>query len=446
MIRAADLFCGAGGASTGLVRACRELGVELDLLAVNHWPVAVETHSANHPGVRHLCESVERINPRDVIPGGRLHLLLAGPECTHFSTARGGRPVNAQSRASAWHILKWAQELYIDTILIENVPEFRTWGPIGADQKPMKSMKGHTYRAFLDALKSLGYKVEDRVLNSADYGDPTTRKRLFILARRGRHQVRWPMPTHSKTGSPTLFGTTKRWKAAREVIDWNIPGKSIFNRKKPLKPATIARILAGLEKFGGPQLAPFLVILRNHADGQSLDRPVPTLTAGANHMGLAEPFLMHITHGDTIDRTRSVDTPFPTVTGARRGELAVVEPFVLQQQSGGAPRTTDQPLPTIATDGAIAVVEPFLASYYGTTNVSPISDPTPTVTTKDRFGLVEPFILDAAHGRDGTNDDCRAKSLSEPLGVVTGSNRFALIQPGDRRLRARHPVQDAAAA
>jgi DNA (cytosine-5)-methyltransferase 1 len=124
IIKAADLFCGAGGASTGLVRACQALGVDLELLAINHWPIAVETHSANHPKVRHLCESVERVDPRVAVPGGRLHLLMAGPECTHFSTARGGRPVNPQSRASAWHILKWAQELYIDTILIENVPEF----------------------------------------------------------------------------------------------------------------------------------------------------------------------------------------------------------------------------------------------------------------------------------------------------------------------------------
>lgn len=125
-IRAVDMFCGAGGASTGLVRACQQLGLALDLLAINHWPIAVETHTLNHPGVRHLCEAIERVDPVQAVPRGRLHLLMAGPECTHFSAARGGRPVNPQSRASAWNILKWAQELYIETILIENVPEFRS--------------------------------------------------------------------------------------------------------------------------------------------------------------------------------------------------------------------------------------------------------------------------------------------------------------------------------
>ncbi len=202
-IFAADLFAGAGGASNGLVRAAAALGLDVDLLAVNHWPIAVETHSRNHPTVRHMCESVERIEPREVVPGGRLHLLMAGPECTHFSTARGGRPVNAQSRATAWSILKWAQELYIDTIIIENVPEFRSWGPIGANQKPLKSKRGETFRAFLTALRSLGYTVEDKILNAADYGDPTTRQRLFIMARRGRHKVSWPAPTGPI--SPTIL-------------------------------------------------------------------------------------------------------------------------------------------------------------------------------------------------------------------------------------------------
>lgn len=227
VIRAADLFCGAGGASTGLLRACRALEVDVELLAVNHWPVAVQTHRLNHPHVKHLCEAVERIDPRDAVPGGRLHLLLAGPECTHFSTARGGRPVNPQSRASAWHIIKWAQELYIDTILIENVPEFRTWGPVGVNGKPLKAKKGETYRAFFEVLRSLGYRVEDRILNAADYGDPTTRQRLFIIARRGRHQVRWPAPTHSKSGVASLFGTTKPWKPARDIIDCAIIGDAV---------------------------------------------------------------------------------------------------------------------------------------------------------------------------------------------------------------------------
>lgn len=470
-IRAADLFCGAGGASTGLVRACQALGVELDLLAINHWPVAVDTHSTNHPGVRHLCESVERVDPREAVPGGRLDLLLAGPECTHFSTARGGRPVNPQSRASAWHILKWAQELYIGTILIENVPEFRTWGPIGANGKPLKSKRGETYRAFLAALQSLGYRVEDRILNSADYGDPTTRKRLFIMAVRGGRPVRWPLPTHSRSGGPTLFGTTKKWRPAREVIDWSIAGKSIFTRKKPLKPATIARILAGLDKFGGPDLQPFLVVLRRNQDGKSIDGPVPTLTTSGANVGIAQPFLMHITHGTDADRTRSVDVPVPTITTAKRGELGLVEPFiigaggparggkprsveqpmgtvltrehkgvvqafVLQQQSGGAPRSTDDPLPTIATDGAISVVEPFIVPHrhfdQERERVDSIDDPLRTITAAAgrRFGLAQPFLVPFYTERPNERQ-ARSRSVEEPLPTITGtgSGKLGVVEP-----------------
>lgn len=467
LIRAADLFCGAGGASTGLLRAAKELGLDVDLLAINHWTTAVQTHSLNHPGVRHLCESIERVNPLEVVRGGHLDLLLAGPECTHHSTARGGRPVNEQSRASAWHILKWAQELYIGTILIENVPEFRTWGPIGANKRPLKSKKGLTYRAFLDALRSLDYKVEEKILVAADYGDPTTRQRLFILARRGRLKVRWPSPTHSKTGTPSLFGKTKRWKAAREVIDWQIPGQSIFSRKRPLKPATMARILAGLEKFGGPELKPFLVVLRNHMAGQSIDGPLPTITAEGGHIGLAEPFLMHITHAGPGDRARSIDDPVATVTTANRGEIGLVEPFVIPQQSSGAPRPVSQPLPTISTAGAISVIEPFivpflgerqgqdprvrsihdplqtittqnpiglvqphLVKYNGTALAQSVDEPIDTIPTKDRFALVEPFVIHAAHGtKKGDSEARRAQSLDQPLGTLTGSNRFALVMP-----------------
>lgn len=466
-ILAADLFCGAGGASTGFIRACNALGLEYELLAINHWQTAVDTHSLNHPNVRHLCESVERVDPVVAVPGGRLHLLLAGPECTHFSTARGGRPVNPQSRASAWHILKWAQELYIDTVLIENVPEFRTWGPVGTNGKPLKSKRGETYRAFLEALRSLGYRVEDRILNSADYGDPTTRKRLFIMARRGRHQVSWPAPTHSKTGGPTLFGKTKRWRAAREVIDWNITGRSIFNRKKPLKPATIARILAGLEKFGGPDLKPFLVVLRNNMAAMPIDAPIPTLTGSGSHMGLAQPFLMHITHSSDDNRSRSLDDPLPTVTGAKRGELAIVEPFlvanntnntpksldepaptvtggnrlaivesfVLQQQSGGAPRSTTDPLPTIATDGAISIVQPFIVPFLGEregqkARVKSVDEPLQTLTTRNPIGLAQPFLVPYYTERP-EEKHARTRSVEEPLPTITatGGGKVGVVEP-----------------
>ena len=218
---------------------------------------------------------IGRVDPRKVIPGGRLALLVASPECTHHSKARGGKPVEDQRRSSAWHILRWAEAIYIDNILIENVEEFTKWGPISAKGKPLKSKKGETYIAFLNALKALGYRVEWKILNAADYGDATTRKRLFVMARRGNRKIIWPEPTHSHKGEVDLLGQKPKWRAAREIIDWSIQGESIYTRKKPLADNTMKRIYAGLEKFcgikfvypdapvqdGGEPSTPFIVAL-----------------------------------------------------------------------------------------------------------------------------------------------------------------------------------------
>lgn len=460
MLRGADLFCGAGGTSTGILQAVESLGARMDLLAVNHWTTAVNTHSLNHPNVRHLCETLENIAPAKVIPGGRLNLLAASPECTHHSIAAGGRPRNEQSRATAWHVCRWASDLRIDNILIENVREFKNWGPLGANGKPLKSKKGETFRAFENALRSLGFHVDSRVLNAADFGDPTSRQRLILLARRGKPVI-WPEPSHGKAGD--LFGL-KPYRTAREIIDWGVKGKSIFRRSKPLSPNTLKRIAAGLKKFGGANAEPFLVMLYGTNDARSVDRPAPTVTANGGHIGLAEPFILdidqtgfngsfvrsadeplgtivtknnkalvqpfvvqyngaetecraqsvdqplktittenrfgvcqpfitHLTHHGKR-KQHSVDEPCPTVTGAHRGELALIEaqakPFVLGQQSCAAPRSTDDPLPTVATDGAIALVEPFIVKFYGTALANSIHEPLDTVTTKDRFMLVEP--------------------------------------------------------
>lgn len=394
-IRAADLFAGAGGASLGLARACESRGARLDLVAVNHWPRAVETHKLNHPRARHFCEPVDAVNPRAAVPGGHLDLLLAGPECTHHSTARGGKPVNDQSRASAWCILRWATALTIDTLLIENVPEFASWAPLGSNGKPLRSRKGETFRAFIDAIRALGYRVDWRVLNAADYGDPTTRQRLFIQARRGRRPITWAEPTHAPgQGETDLFGTRKPWKAAREVIDWTHKGKSIFNRKRPLSDNTVKRIEAGLRKFGGKAAEPFLVLLRGtqtsqvQASARSVDEPLPTVTAQGQHIGLAEPFVMHATHHGS-DRVGSLDSPLPTITAAHRGELALVEPFLIPTNYGERPG-----LPTVTTADDLAVCEPFLVNYHGNGQAHATGEPLRTVDCRDRYGLVEPVIRD----------------------------------------------------
>lgn len=436
-LKIVDLFCGAGGASEALKRAMEALGLEYDLLAVNHSPIAIKTHRANHPDAVHLCQSIEQVDPKtkvfvDPVTGatfkntGRIDLLIAAPECTHHSTARGGRPMNDQSRSTPWQVLKWHQELYIDHTLLENVPEFREWGPLGANQRPLKSRKGETYRAFLEALRSLGNKVDDAILNAADYGDPTTRRRLFVMARR-QGTIAWPRPTHSRDGGRTLFGGTKKWRAAREVIDWSIQGQSVFDRKRPLSPKTWARILAGLERFGGEELKPFLIVLRNNADARSLDRPLPTISAQGQHFGLVDPqaFIMPVTHGsDGSKRERSVDDPLPTITGANRGELAVCEPFIVTP--GGAnlrqPRSAEEPLPTVTCSDRLAVVEPFILATGSNGAARPVSEPTPTIVGAASQMVVEPIIVP-------NNNNNRAKTLDEPLPTVTGGGRHMLIEP-----------------
>lgn len=372
------------------------------------------------------------MNPRDLFAEGELDLLWASPECTHHSVARGGKPINDQSRATAWCVVRWAEALRPPIILIENVPEFETWGPIGSNGRPLASKKGQTFQAWLAALQSLGYKTDYRLLCAADYGDPTTRIRLFVQAVRGRRKIVWPEATHTK-GGDDLFAK-RRWTPAREIIDWSLPAGSIFERKKPLSPKTLARIEAGLRKFGinefivawdhtsggsGAGISsvedplstvvtkarhgvaePFLVALRGTSQwhlgssAKSIDDPVPALTAGGQHLGMVSPFLIKTangSNGNDDSRVKSLDQPMPTVCG-NRGDVALIEPHLLPQQSDGRLRPISEPAPTVATAGAIALVEPFLVSFYGNGQPHNIDDPAPTVTCKDRFGLVRPVV------------------------------------------------------
>jgi DNA (cytosine-5)-methyltransferase 1 len=388
-VTAVDLFCGGGGTSTGLIEACRKQGMHVDLTALNHWDVAIATHTKNHPSSRHICERLDKVTPEELAPSGRIDLLVASPECTHFSTARGGKPMNNQSRATAWDILNLAEKIYIKDILIENVKEFQNWGPLGVNGRPIVSKKGETFKAFINILRSLGYRVEHNVLNAADYGSATTRHRLFIIARKGNRKIVWPVSTHAQKNHQTLFGEKQVWRAAREIIDWSIPGKSIFDRKKPLAPATLKRIEAGLRKFGGKNAEPFLVILRKHADAQSLNNPTPTITTSGSHVALCEP-------------------------------------SILGQQSDPVARSVDQPIPTVSTDGAIAIVEPYLIQYNGQSGPQSVDDPMQALCTKNHMALVEPYLVTVNHGGGCAN---RAKSIDEPMATVTGSIGVALVEP-----------------
>ncbi len=518
-ITAADLFCGAGGTSTGLELACEELGFNLNLLAINHWDTAIETHTSNHPDAAHLCMNVDQVDPRKAVSSGKLDMLIASPECTHHSIARGGKPINDQSRASAWLVLRWAEALDIKNILIENVPEFQTWGPLKKVRRPVDEwyspeeeyvpfrkwikdarqfggtkeewqkifgdykrkkkkrtryhiveipdpkLKGKTFLAFINALESLGYTVRYQIVNAANHGDPTTRKRLFILARKGRRAVVFPEPTHTADGRADLFGKTKKWRAAREIIDWTIKGESIYDRKKPLSPNTMRRIFAGLQKFsggafvmgtGGPTgqmnprsveeplrtvltdgrlnvFQPFLVSLRGttrdavKSSNSSIDKPVPTITANGNHEYLAEPFVLNIRGGnDGYLRGASVDEPLQAIT--TEPAMALVEPFVLGQQSQGRARSTKNPLPTIATDGAIALVEPFIVpTNHGPndTRTHSVEKPMPTVMAFDSLALAQPFILP----NEGVYRGNQARSVDQPVPTITQNGAGGIVEP-----------------
>ncbi len=463
------MFCGAGGSSTGLKIACEKRGLKLNLLAINHWDTAIETHSANHPEAAHLCMNVDQVDPRKAVPSGKLDILIASPECTHHSIARGGKPINDQSRASAWLVLRWAEALDIKNILIENVPEFMSWGPIGTNGRPLKTKKGKTFLAFIVALESLGYTVKHNVLNAADYGDPTTRKRLFILARKGHRKVVFPEPTHTPTGRSDMFRKTKKWRAAREIIDWDLKGESIFNRKKPLSPNTVRRIYAGLQKFSGGAFIvqrngdatgrfqsraksvndplftivatnqlhlaePFLVSLRGTSQDalqssvRSVEQPVPTLT-GARHEYLAEPFVLNIRGGnDGYLRGAPVSEPLQAIT--TEPAMALVEPYVLGQQSQSRARSTKKPLPTIAADGAIALVEPYIVPVnHGAkdTRTHSVEKPMPTVMAFDSLALAQPFLVEMEHSKRPVEQS--VKSVEEPLSTLTSADARGIAEP-----------------
>lgn len=444
----ADLFCGAGGSSTGAQRAIAALGREMELVAVNHWDRAIETHSRMHPLARHHCQDVSSARPLQLVPEGRLDLLMASPTCTYHSRARGGRPTSDQQRMDPWHVVTWLTELRVKRLIIENVPEFVDWGPVdGRNGKPLRSRKGEYFRQWIETLERLGFRVEWKILNAADYGDATTRQRFFLLARADRKPIVWPAPTHSRDGRADLFGDgARRWRAAREIIDWSHKGRSIFTRKKPLSAKTILRIHAGAVRFKWP--APFIVILREHATARGIDLPSTTITAGGGHSGLVEPILLPqhggqaptrdvaqplptlVTvarvglvepftfpvnqGGDRMRGHRSVDRPMPTIT-ATGHDLGLVEPFILSQAAGGAPRPSVEPVPTIVGGGAHALVSAFYGNNHGCKSVG---DPLDTVTTKDRFGLVVPVTH--------ANGHARARGVDDPLVTLTTAKRGEL--------------------
>ena len=451
----ADLFCGAGGSSTGAQKAIEGIGGRMELVAVNHWNTAVATHSANHPTARHLVEDVSLVDPEAVVEEGHLDLLMASPECKFFSRARGGKPVHDQGRMNPWVVHNWLTKLDVKTVLIENVPEFVDWGPLTEEGKPDKVRRGAHFQAWFMTFVSLGYTAEWRFLNAADYGDATTRVRFFLLARKDGLPIVWPEPSHAKS-NVGMFPGRLPWRGAKEIIDWSNPGRSLLDDpkylKRPLSEKTRRRIAKGLERFGGP-LAPLYIrllglpdyeiqgedtnketqpfILNRHGENgsdrvHSIDAPIPTATCrGAGYLveSLAEPFLQA---NRNHNAPKSIDDPIPTVTTAHGGGSFIVEPvlqsFMLGQQSGGAPRSTDDPAPTIATDGAISLVQPSIIQYYGTGFAHGVDRPLATITQRIKHALINPTLIEY-YGRSD------AASVEEPLPTVTTKPRHGLAYP-----------------
>ena len=404
-----DNFAGGGGASTGLAWGIGRS----PHIAVNHNDVALALHAENHPETKHLCESVWEVNPREVCHGRPVLLGWFSPDCRHFSRAKGAKPVSKRIRGLAWVAAKWAGQSDLAVGMLENVLEFETWGPLVAardkatgrvvkmdgtvaapgervpyeEQRlvPDKRRRGQTFRAFVRHLRGLGYSVEWRTLVASDFGAPTTRKRFFMIWRKDGLPIIWPKPTH---GDPSTLEVQARhrqpWRTAGEVIDWSVPTPSIFERARPLAPATERRIAAGVMRY--------------------------VVDAGD------KAFVVCLTHGGRVE---PISEPMRTITSAQRGERALVVPTMIQtgygEREGQAPRVPGlgKPIGTIVAGGAKhGLVCAFLARHYGGVVGSDLSEPIRTITAVDHHSLVASHLVRLkANGRQG-------QGLDEPVGSI----------------------------
>lgn len=380
-----DNFAGGGGASTGIERA---IGRPVDI-AVNHDPQAVAMHQANHPQTLHLCESVWDVDPREVCAGRRVGLAWFSPDCKHFSKAKGGKPVEKKIRGLAWVAVRWAATVAPRIIMLENVEEFVTWGTLTADGRPCPRNKGREFRVFVNALQRLGYAVEWRELRACDYGAPTSRKRLFLVARRDGAPIVWPAPTHGPGRRP--------YRTAAECIDWTLPCPSIFERKRPLAEATLRRIARGIRRYVVEAAEPFIVRLGHtgHGDAgkaRSVHDPLSTVTSKAEHL-LVAPTLVQTGYGERsgqAPRAPGLDKPLGTIVAGGQ-KHALVAAFLAKHYGGnetpGAPLAA--PMSTITTQDHHALVAAFLVKFYGTGGqLAGCDEPMHTLPTKDRMGLV----------------------------------------------------------
>ncbi|EAO9175906.1 DNA cytosine methyltransferase [Salmonella enterica] len=475
-----DNFAGGGGASTGIEMA---IGRSVDI-AINHDPNAIAMHTTNHPDTLHYCESVFTVKPKIVTAGRPVALAWYSPDCRHFSKAKGAKPVEKSIRGLAWIELRWGLEVRPRVMMLENVGEFRTWGPLLAgEMRPDPERTGETFEAFIGMLttgiqadhpalaecceflnisldsedaarlvKGLGYTVEYRELRACDYGAPTIRKRFFMVARCDGQPVVWPEPTHGDPKSEAVIsGHLKPWRTAAECIDWSIPAPSIFERKKPLAENTLRRIARGIQRFvidsEQPYIVPFIVKC-NHTSskseydcfrGQGLPEPLQTITKKHGY-AVAVP---HLTKFRTGATGQNVTDPAPTITagsstrpGGNGHALGIVEtaltPFLAG--NGGSeyqakPRPLDKPAHTILKQSRACLVAPVIARQFGASVGHRADEPSATITAGGggKSQLVTSTLIQMGYG-ERPGQEPRVLRLDNPLGTVTaGGNKFATV-------------------
>lgn len=433
-----DNFAGGGGASTGIELAT---GKSVDI-AINHDPEAIRMHKANHPNTKHYCEDVWQVDPVKACKGHPVGLAWFSPDCKHFSKAKGGKPKDKFIRGLAWVACRWAGLVRPRVIMLENVEEFKTWGPLNRGHHPIKAKQGKTFGKFVQQLQDLGYEVQFRELVAADYGAPTMRKRFFMIARCDGYPIIWPEPTHAPRDSEEVkAGLLKPYVGAYTQIDFSRPCPSIFDTAqeikekygiravRPLAPKTMERIARGLKKFVLDNPEPFIVpIGYGERKGQkprihSIENPLPTIVGSGKHY-LCAPALIQY-HSETAKgevRGQTIEDPIMTVDGSNR--YGLVTSFLHKYYDGGykgAGESVENPLLTVTAWDHNSVVTANLIQMNNHCDGRDITDPLPTITAGDgHFGEVRAFLI--KYYGDATGQD-----IKNPLDTITSRDRFGLV-------------------
>ena len=434
-----DLFCGAGGTSTGVELACVSDEQCAKVVAcVNHDKNAIASHAANHPDALHFTEDIRTLElsslvahvnrMKQIYPEAHV-VLWASLECTNFSKAKGGLPRDADSRTLAEHLFRYIEALNPSYIQIENVEEFMSWGDMDANGKPISKDKGRLYERWKRNVKSYGYEFEHKILNAADYGAFTSRRRFFGQFAAKGLPITWPEPSHCKDGKIDMFCNLEKWRPVKDVLDLQDEGESIFNRKKPLADKTLERIFAGLVKFVAGGKDSFMIkwnsMSRNGGyNAPGIDEPCPVVSC-QNRLGIANVhFLSKYYSGDPDSKNIPVSGPADTIKCKDNHALVTSDFLAAYYSNGDNTSSVNSPCPTVSTKDRFNYVQPqFLCSYNFNDAGKDINAPSPTILTKDRLSLIAPVFIDQQYGQS------KPASANQPLGCVTANPKYALVTP-----------------